>query len=361
MTFRFRWLGTSSTSDWTSSNAVASFSVAAGSTSSKGMTLTFTLDCDGTEGSETIALQVYVNPYNNTSNTEQILCTSPTVTITNGTPPTGVTFASPPTSINEGSTGAFRIIGEACVTSGTASLVAYGTGFSSADASLQSTSWTLTNGFALIYVDATADSVSDPNEQFRIELTYTAAGQTFTVYSPPVTIVDVSTPTYSISADQASVTEGSTATFTVTTTNVANGTVLTWQAGYGTASSSDISSTSGSVTINNNTGTISVGAVTDSLTEGGETFHVKLYSGSTLVATSGNVTILDPGGGSGSCTDGQCSWEWSIDAWAYGGGDCPGIQNSGGWGTEPCGCFPPSYSGTAGELATTNCLENPLP
>lgn len=358
--FRFRWLGTASSSDWTSSNALTAYGVSPGQTNSYSMTLNFTLDCDGTEGSETIALQVYINPYNNTSNTEQIVCTSPTVTITDSTPQTGVTFTTTTTSVDEGSSYTFHLAGGACVTSGSASLVAYGgSGFSSADASVSS-SWTMSNGTATISLNVASDAVHDPNEKFRIKLTYTVAGQSYTVYSQVITIVDANTPTYSVTANQTQVTEGSTATFTVTTTNVANGTVLTWLAGYGTASSWDISSISGSVTINNNTGTISVGAATDSLTEGGETFHVKLYSGSTLLATSSDVTINDPSGG--GCA-GTCRWEF-VDPgnapgfWEYQYGGCPdcGISSSG------CCCSAPVPSGveTAGDTTDTDC-ENPLP
>ena len=361
VTFRFRWLGTASSSDWTSSNALSSYSVSPGQTNSYSMTLNFTLDCDGLEGSETIALQVYVNPYNNTSNTEQIVCTSPTVTITDGTPQTGVTFTTTTTSVTEGNSYTFHLAGGACVTSGSASLVAYGgTGFSSADASVSS-SWTMSGGTASVTVNVASDAVHDPNEKFRIKLTYTAAGQSYTVYSQAITIVDTNTPTYSITANQTQVTEGDNATFTVSTTNLANNTQLSWSVGYGGgASSADLSSTSGTVTINNNSGTITIQAAYDQLTESGETFNVKLYSGSTLVATSASVTILDPGGG-GSCS-GTCLWEFvepgnAPGYWEYQSGGCSDCGTSSG-----CCCDSPVVSGseTSGDTTSTAC-ENPLP
>lgn len=358
MSFRFRWLGTASSSDWTSSNALTAYGVSPGQTNSYSMTLNFTLDCDGLEGSETIALQVYVNPYNNTSNTEQIVCTSPTVTITDGTPQTDVTFTSLRTSVNEGSSYTFHFTGGACVTSGSASLVADGgTGFSSADASVSS-SWTMSGGTASVTVNVAYDTFTDPNERFRIKLTYTAAGQQYTVYSQVITIVDVATPTYSVTANQTQVTEGSVATFAVSTTNVANNTPIGWYVTYdGGASSADLSSTSGTVYINNNSSTIYIQAAYDQLTESGERFRVRLHSGSLVLATSGYVTILDPGGGGGSCS-GTCLWKFVGGLWGRQTGECNACEGT----QNDCCCPSPTESGSEGDTTYTTCgPENPLP
>ena len=267
--------------------------------------------------------------------------------------------------MNEGSSRTFHFSGGACVTSGTASLVDYGnSGFSSADASLETGSWTMSSGAASVRVNVRSDTVTDPNEQFRIKLDYTAAGQSYTVYSQVITIVDVAVPTYSVTANQTQVTEGDLAQFAVSTTNVPNNTSLSWSTGYGGgASSADLSSTSGTVTINNNSATIFIQAAYDQLTESGETFYVKLYSGNTLVATSGNVTILDPGGGGGgSCTD-QCTWRFVV----YPSGDTEWVPTAQPCSTcdgnsSECCCDVPPITGneTDGDTATTNC-GNPLP
>jgi hypothetical protein len=106
------------------------------------------------------------------------------------------------------------------------------------------------------------------------------------------------TPTYSISPSTSSVNEGSSVTITVTTTNVLNGTILYWRAGSSTiTTSTNLSPTSSSVTINNNTATFNINATADSLTESGtQSFYVNLYKESaftTLLANTSVITIND--------------------------------------------------------------------
>jgi hypothetical protein len=100
-------------------------------------------------------------------------------------------------------------------------------------------------------------------------------------------------PSYAISPATSSVNEGSSLTFNVTTTSVTNGTVLNWAINTNTG---DFGTSSGTVTINSNTGTFTVTPTADSTTEGAETFSVSIYTGSisgTPVATSSTVTIND--------------------------------------------------------------------
>lgn len=107
------------------------------------------------------------------------------------------------------------------------------------------------------------------------------------------------TATYAIAPNVTSVNEGGSVTFTVTTTNVTNGTTLYWvtNGGVGLAAS-DFSggSLTGQVTITNNTATIVRTLVNDTTTEGSETFSLALKTVSTsgpTVATSATVTIGD--------------------------------------------------------------------
>lgn len=107
-------------------------------------------------------------------------------------------------------------------------------------------------------------------------------------------------PTYSVSASTTSVNEGSSVTFTVTTTNVDNGTTLYWSTNTvsGTINTSDFSdsATTGSVTITNGSGTITRTLANDTTTEGSESFQLQIRTGSTsgtIVATSQTVTIGD--------------------------------------------------------------------
>jgi hypothetical protein len=107
------------------------------------------------------------------------------------------------------------------------------------------------------------------------------------------------TPTYAIAASPTSINEGATTTFTVTTTNVANGTTLYYvingSAGLASGDFQD-SALTGQVTINSNTGTFTKTLVSDLSTEGTETFSATLKTGSisgTTVATSNTVTVND--------------------------------------------------------------------
>lgn len=104
-------------------------------------------------------------------------------------------------------------------------------------------------------------------------------------------------PSYAISPNTTSANEGTTVTFTVTTSNVSNGTTLYWTT-TGTVDANDFTDTtlSGSVTVNNNTASISRVLDNDSTTEGAENFALQLRTGSTsgtIVATSGSVTVND--------------------------------------------------------------------
>lgn len=98
-------------------------------------------------------------------------------------------------------------------------------------------------------------------------------------------------PTYAITAAASSVNEGASLTFTVTTTGVANGTVLYWTL----SNTTDFQASSGSITINSGSATFSVTATQDTVTEN-ETFTASIRTGSItgdIVATSGTITIND--------------------------------------------------------------------
>lgn len=96
-------------------------------------------------------------------------------------------------------------------------------------------------------------------------------------------------PTYSISPSTNSVNEGGSVTFTITTTNVGSATLY-----YNTTRDEDLVNPVGSVSIANNTGTFTINVKTDTLSEGAETFQVKLYTDASrlsLVDTSSSITI----------------------------------------------------------------------
>lgn len=106
----------------------------------------------------------------------------------------------------------------------------------------------------------------------------------------------VDTPTYSLTHSTASVLEGYRVTFTVTTTLVADNTVVYWTVVYMGSNSLDFKAIGGMVGIKANTATFDVEVVTDSIVEYNEAFAVQLHLDSLLgrvVATSNMVVIED--------------------------------------------------------------------
>lgn len=109
----------------------------------------------------------------------------------------------------------------------------------------------------------------------------------------------VPAPTYALAPNVTSVNEGGTVTYTVTTTNFGSGTLYWTQVtGSGLVNSSDMtdSTTSGSVSISNNSGSFTRTLRNDLTTEGAETLRVQLRTdstGGTVVATASDVSIGD--------------------------------------------------------------------
>ena len=102
-------------------------------------------------------------------------------------------------------------------------------------------------------------------------------------------------PTYSVSESSTNVNEGDTVTFTITTTNVPNGTSLYWDT-TGTVTADDFSDNtlSGLTTVNNNTATITRTIRNDySVSEGAENFALQISEAGVLVVTSNTVNVAD--------------------------------------------------------------------
>ena len=86
-------------------------------------------------------------------------------------------------------------------------------------------------------------------------------------------------PTYTLSRNVASVSEGGSFTITLTTTNIPNGTLVP----YNVTGIQDLDltagATTGNFTISNNTGSVSFTVKNDTLTEGTETFRLEVTTG----------------------------------------------------------------------------------
>lgn len=104
-------------------------------------------------------------------------------------------------------------------------------------------------------------------------------------------------PTYAIAPNLTSVAEGSSVTYTITTTNVGNGTVLYWS-NNGTTTNEDFSDyvNSGSLTINSNTATLVRTLNLDAINDPDQTIIINLRSESTtgtILATAATVTTTE--------------------------------------------------------------------
>ena len=105
-------------------------------------------------------------------------------------------------------------------------------------------------------------------------------------------------PTYAITANDIEVNEGTVVTFTITTTEVVNGTTLYWTVAGTNVNASDFvsASISGSIIITGNAASFTTTVRNDSSLEGYEYYIVQLRTDSIsgeIVAVSQNIAILD--------------------------------------------------------------------
>ena len=119
-------------------------------------------------------------------------------------------------------------------------------------------------------------------------------GQVVALPPPP----PVSVPGYAIAASSSAVGEGSSVSFTITTTNIPDGTTLYWTTSGTCASAARFSDSvnSGSVTTSNGGATITRPVFADHVTEGQTSFSINILAGSTsgtLLITSPVITVYD--------------------------------------------------------------------
>ena len=144
------------------------------------------------------------------------------------------------------------------------------------------------NGTATI----TVKLAKDRNTEGPETLTLTLRGRTTSV---SVTINDTSlSPTYTLTSSANNVNEGDTIIFTLTTTDVDNGTLVPYDFGGITAGDLEIGSMGGDFVVNNGTATITVKIAEDRDTEGTETLTLTLRGRTTSVSVTINDTSLDP-------------------------------------------------------------------
>ena len=307
-TLYYSIIGNTSNADFLDGSLSGSFVITNGSGSFSKTLATDSLYDEFTEG-----FKVNVSTG---STTGSIVGTSNTIFVTNlGAP--SYTIGVSTTTVNEGGSVNFTLN---TVNVGDGTTLYYSTGGSMEAADFSNNS--LTGSFSIVGTGATTgiatvtrtianDILTEGNESFTFVVRTNSTSGTVVATSSTITVADV-VPTYSVTPSVTSVNEGSTVTFTVTTTGVPNGTILYWTTSQvsGTISASDFSDVAlnGSFTINSNTGTITRTISADRSTESvPEIFQLQIRRSSTsgtIVATSDSVTINDTSKNVGSASNG---------------------------------------------------------
>lgn len=171
-----------------------------------------------------------------------------------------------------------------------------------------------------VTLNITADSSTEGTETLQLALDNGNSSKSVTINDTSQTAAN---PTYSVSHNAgSSVNEGSQVTFTLTTTNVADGTTLYYTTSYsnangGNTTSSDFTgANAGPVTVNNNSASFTVTIDADTTTEAGQEYFFgnfgTSYSYVDILATSSIIQINDTSQNAGPS-------EPSVGTWLYGG------------------------------------------
>jgi hypothetical protein len=208
-----------------------------------------------------------------------------------GAPPTPTYTLTPAANnVNEGSSLTFTVGGTNIVDGTYYWTIETG----SVEFGTQSGTVSVTSNSGTFSVTPDADATTEGSELFTVSLRSSSISGTILATSADVTINDTSldpTSTYEITPTADNVDEGSSLEFTVSGTNIPDGTYY-----WIVTNSGDFGTSSGEVEITSDAGSFTVTPTADENTEGSETFTVQLRSGSingTLLATSETVYIND--------------------------------------------------------------------
>lgn len=164
--------------------------------------------------------------------------------------------------------------------------------------SVQSGTVTITNNAGTITRNIAANGgvLSSPNTRtILLSLRFGSSTGPSLATAPTVTISDLQT--FTITPNKSTANEGDTIIWNIATTSIVDGTVIYWKnVGTSAASDFDQNTSSGTVTINSQAGSLNLKLKNDLSTEGSETVTIELRVGSlsgTVVATASAVTIAD--------------------------------------------------------------------
>lgn len=260
-----------------------------------------TASSGGTDENVTGTVTSYIQAYRASGNNVSIpLPQATTTSLGGGAPVQPATYNITPstTSVNEGGSVTWTI-NTTNFGSGTLYYTNTGTATVSDFGDVQNSgSITITNDVGTLTKTLINDVSTEGSETVIIQLRTGSTSGTIVKTSSTVTVTDtsVSVPTYSISPSASSVNEGGSITWTITTTNFGSGTLYYTNGGNTAAADFSDSLNSGSITITNNSGTLTKTLRSDVSTEGSETIIIQLRTGSTggsVVATSSGVIVGD--------------------------------------------------------------------
>lgn len=244
--------------------------------------------------------------------------------VTSSTPATHIVNLGPPsyaitesaTSVNEGSSVSFTVN---TVNVGTPSTLYYSTGgtANAADFSNNSLSGSFslvstgsTTGIATFVRSIATDFDTESGEVFNIVIRTGSVSGTAVTTSSNITIGDT-VPSVTIAESATSVDEGGSVTFTISGSNIPNGTYYyTIYEEEGTIASTDFNPANldGSFTVNNNSGSLTITLAEDLTTEGTDKFRIQIRRDSisgNIIATSNTITVGDSSQGVGSNSSGK--------------------------------------------------------
>jgi hypothetical protein len=276
--------GTINTSDFSDGLLSGSFTI-----SSNTGTISKTLVLDATsETSESFIVRIRA-----TSVAGPILMSTGTITINNPS----FSVAPSASSVNEGSSLTWNV-NTTNINSPTTFYYTL-TGAASSTVPTTSGSFSVSSNSGSFAMPTVADSITTGNQTVTCQIRIGSTGGT--ICATNTCVVNDTSQTPVVTVNNTSIDENdSSAIFTITTTGLANGTVLYWTTNLvsGTINTSDFTDGAlvGSVTVNSNTATITRTIRNDYVTEGSESFNLSIRTTSTsgtIVATSPTVTIND--------------------------------------------------------------------
>ena len=219
------------------------------------------------------------------------------------------------TNVNEGSSVSFTVnttdVGAGTTlyysTNGTANAADFTNNSLTGSFSIVSTG--STTGVATIVRAIATDFDTESGEQFSITVRTGSTSGPGVTTSSNVTIGDV-TPTINVTESATSVDEGGSVTFTISGSNIGDGTYYyTIYEEEGTIASTDFNpaNLNGSFSVSNNSGSITITIAEDITSEGPDKFKIQIRTGSisgTVIAESNVITINDTSRTPGSTANG---------------------------------------------------------